>query len=590
MKRWVLRENDANIDLMTKTLGVSPILCEILANRGLRSKNTAVQFLNPLRDYLLALDNMAGVTDAVDIIRDGVDNGKRFCIFGDYDVDGVSGTVILHKGLAGLGADITHYIPHREKEGYGLNMAAVENIAGSGCNIFITVDNGIASVAEVARAIELGMAVIIIDHHEPPFVEEDEKRYEVLPPANAIVNAKQADCGYPFKELSAAGVSYKFVRHLYGRLEKEFNLDNELLIFAAIATFCDVVDLVGENRILAKNGLRLLNKAETGATNIGLNALVKARNLEYNDIDDFAIGFILGPCINASGRLSSADLAVELFLTDDEARAVELASQLVLLNDERKALCAKYVDETIVGLDMTALDDVLVIFVPDIHESIAGIVAGRVKEHTYRPTIVFSDAHGVAKGSARSIEGYNVFEALQKNKDLFTRFGGHAMAAGITMPIENIDELRQRLNSNSGLTTDDFNPIIYGEKELKLDEITFELATQIAALSPFGKANKEPIFFTKGIFTEKAEIVGQSGQTLRLTLRTDNGRKITAIAFKAVDNFVQLLNKNYNEKIAKGFVSGRLVNLNIKLDIAYNIRINTYKGNSSLQLVIIDFT
>ncbi|MCL2752827.1 MAG: single-stranded-DNA-specific exonuclease RecJ, partial [Defluviitaleaceae bacterium] len=447
MKRWVLRKNDANIELMSEVLKIDPVLCNILANRNIRSKNTAIRFLNPILDYLHPMDEMMGVAKATNIIQDGIEADKRFCIFGDYDADGVSSTVILRKGLEGLGADIWHYIPHREKEGYGLNLAAVEEIAND-CHILIAVDNGIAAADEVTRAAELGIEVIIIDHHEPPFTEkEDGSRQEVLPPAAAIINPKQSSCKYPFKELSAAGLSYKFIQHLYAESNIDFEAADEALVFATIATFCDVVDLVDENRILAKNGLRLLNTQ--GTKNVGLNALVKARNLEYNSIDDFAIGFVLGPCINASGRLSCADLAVELFLTQDEARAAELAAELVELNEERKTLCAKHVDNTIASLEMSQLDDVLVLFIPEIHESIAGIVAGRVKEHTQHPTIVFSDAHGVAKGSARSIEGYNVFEALQKHKDLFDRFGGHAMAAGITMPIENIDELRKRLNADS---------------------------------------------------------------------------------------------------------------------------------------------
>ncbi|MDR2168076.1 MAG: single-stranded-DNA-specific exonuclease RecJ [Clostridiales bacterium] len=584
MRRWILRENDANIDLMAGVLKISPILCRILANRGIRTKNTAIRYLNPILGYLHDTAKMLGIAEAVDIIRHGIAEGAKFCIFGDYDVDGVSATVILRRVLAQLGADCGHYIPHRIHEGYGLNLAAIEQIADE-YQVLIAVDNGISAVAEVARAAELGLKVIILDHHQPA----TEAGAEILPPAHAIINPKQAACPYPFKELCAAGIAYKFALHLCEEFGKSFEAAGEALIFATIATFCDVVDLVDENRIIAKNGLRLLTRQNTeNSINIGLNALVKARNLEYNSIDDFAIGFILGPCINASGRLDSAGLAVRLFLSEDEAEAEELADKLAALNDERKDLCAKFVDEAIKNLPED-LDDVPVIYIPEIHESISGIVAGRIKEHTGRPTLVIARSGEVAKGSARSIEAYNIFEEMQKCKDLFLRFGGHKMAAGVTLPIENIDLLRKRLNAASQLAPEDFLPIIFGEAWLDLDEITFELAQEIAALSPFGKANREPAFFTRGIFTERAEIIGKSGETLRLTFRSEQGRKITAVAFKSVEKFIKLLEENYSEGVAQGFAARKTPNLHIKLDIAYNIRINTYMGNSSLQLVIMDF-
>ncbi|MCL2855450.1 MAG: single-stranded-DNA-specific exonuclease RecJ [Defluviitaleaceae bacterium] len=570
-KRWILRGHDADTDLMAKVLKISPPLAHILAGRGVRSKNTAIKFLNPLLDYMRPLDGgiMVGVAEAAEIVRKGIADGKKFCIYGDYDVDGVSGTVILHKALTKLGGNVDYYIPHREREGYGLNIPAVEQLAGD-YQILIAVDNGIASIAEVERAVELGLTVIIIDHHQPA---------EVLPPANAIINPKQAHCPYPFKEMSAAGLAYKFAAHLGVG-------DDEGLIFAAMAAFCDVVDLVDENRIIAKNGMHLLTTK--GVENLGLATLVKLRNLEYNDIDDFAMGFIIGPCINASGRLDSATLAVELFLTDSHERASQLAIKLVDLNDERKEMTARYVDEIIKNLP-EQLDDVLVIYHEHIHESIAGIVAGRVKEHTNHPTLIFTKAGDVAKGSARSIEAYNVFEAMNANKDLFMRFGGHPMAAGATMEIHNVDILRQRLNNASQLTTEDFSPILYGDMQLNLEDATFSLAGDILAISPFGKANKEPVFFSQSVVTERAEVIGQSGQTLRLNFRDSNGRKITAVAFKGVDKFTDFLAENYSEDVAKAFTAGRLKNMTIRMDIAYHIRINTWQGNASVQLVILDF-
>ncbi|MCL2619307.1 MAG: single-stranded-DNA-specific exonuclease RecJ [Defluviitaleaceae bacterium] len=575
MKRWILREHDADIALMTKVLKITPALAHVLAGRGIRSKNTAIKYLDPQLAYLHPMEGMAGVSEAVDIIKKAVSDGKKICIYGDYDVDGVSGTVILHKALTKLGANVDYYIPHREREGYGLNIPAVEELAKD-FQVLIAIDNGIAGVSEVERAVELGLTVIIIDHHNPQF---DENGAELLPPAHAIINPKQSGCPYPFKEMSAAGLAYKFAGHLGVATD-------EMLIFTTMATFCDVVDLVDENRILAKNGLHTLNVH--GTENVGLHTLVKARNLEYNEIDDFAMGFIIGPCINASGRLDSAGIAVELFLTHDVGRAKELAQQLVDLNDKRKEMTTRYVDEIIGGLP-DELDDVLVIYSEEIHESIAGIVAGRVKEHAHHPAIVFTKAGEVAKGSARSIEAYNVFEAMSANSDLFLRFGGHPMAAGATMEISNVDILRKRLNDASGLTAEDFQPILYGDMALTLEEAIFALAQDLQVLCPFGKANKEPTFFSYNVTTERAEVIGQSGQTLRLTFRCEEGRKIKAVAFKSVDKFAQHLSDNYSKEVAEAFTTGRLKNMTIKMDIAYNLRINTWQGNSSLQLHILDF-
>jgi len=305
-------------------------------------------------------------------------------------------------------------------------------------------------------------------------------------------------------------------------------------------------------------------------------------------MDAFDIGFIIGPCINATGRLESAEIAVELFLCEDVAEADVLAARLVELNNERKELTAKFAEETIAQV-ADVEDGVLVIYQPNMHESIAGIVAGRVKDAVNRPAIVFAKSGDIAKGSARSIEAYNIFEEMQKQKDLFIRFGGHKMAAGASLEVENIDVLRQRLNDNCALVDEDFVPILYIEKELSLDDVTFELAESLQTLAPFGKANKQPIFVTREAYTESVEIIGQSGTTLRASFRCESGRRIRAVAFQSVEKFTAMLAKSYSEEVCRGFTTGRLRNLAVKMDIAYHIEINTYNGNSSLQLRIVDF-
>jgi len=581
-----MKENDADIGLMAGVLKISPIVCEILANRGIRTKNTAIKYLNPALQFMHDGAMMADMARAGCIVLDGIKAGRKFCIYGDYDVDGVSGTVILHKALAGLGADCGYYIPRREQEGYGLNISAVEKIAEY-ADVLITVDNGIAAEAEVACAKELGMTVIVIDHHEPAYIEVGGVKEQQLPVADAIIDPKRFDCQYPFKEMCAAALAYKFAEYLHKEAGVDFVRRDEFLIFAAIASFCDVVDLVGENRIIAANGLALLNSERR--TNIGLNALVKARNLEYNKLDTFDIGFIIGPCINATGRLESAEQAVELFLCDDFAKAEQMAQRLVELNNNRKDLCAKFVEKTIASLEDAELDKVLVIYDEDIHESIAGIVAGRVKEALWRPALVFAKSGDVAKGSARSIEQYDIFAEMQRHKELFIRFGGHKMAAGATLAVENIDVLRRRLNEVCTLTDEDFVPIVYVEKELELDEVTFELAQSLGVLAPFGKENKQPVFATRQIYTESIEVIGQSGTTLRMSFRCDSGRRIRAVAFNSVKKFAAMLAELYSEEVCQGFLTGHIRNLTVKLDMAYHIEINTFNGNSSLQLRIVDF-
>ena len=591
--RWIIRENDANINLMAQTLDISPILCEVLANRGIRTKHAAIKYLNPQPGYMHDAAAMQGIGRAAEIVFDAIAEGKRFCIYGDYDVDGISATVILHKALTALGGRADYYIPHREREGYGLNIPAIEKIAET-ADVIITVDNGIASLDETARAKALGLAVIIIDHHQPPYAEDAfGTQVEELPPADAIINPKQAACGYPFKEMCAAALAYKFAEYLHKIAERPYVGREEAVIFAAIASFCDVVDLVDENRIIAATGLSLLNRG--AIANTGLNALVLARNLTYNKIGAFDIGFVIGPCINASGRLDSAMLGVELFVCQDDAKAAELADKLVQLNDERKDMCALFVEKTIEGLSgkTQQLDKVLVLYEPDIHESIAGIVAGRVKDALNRPTIVLSKASGmdgdVAKGSARSIEHYNIFEEMQKCKDLFVRFGGHKMAAGVSLAAENIDVLRERLNTACALTDDDFVPNIYIDKVLTLEDVTFELAQSLDLLAPFGKENKQPLFATYGIHTESAEIIGQSGATMRLGFRLASGRRLRAVAFKSVDKFAAMLAESYSDEVCQNFLHGRIRNMTVKMDIAYHVEINEYNGNSSLQLRIVDF-
>ena len=586
--QWIIDTNDANIPLMAETLNISPLTATVLANRGIRTRNTAIKFLAPDPKHMHDAGQMQDMDKAVSILCESIDTGEKITVYGDYDVDGVTSTVILHKLIERLGGIVSYYIPQREDEGYGLNLSAVAKLAETGTKLLLTCDNGIAAHAEIAEAKRLGIKVIVLDHHEPGFItQEDGTRIDTLPCADAVVDPKRADCAYPFKMLCAGGLAYKFAGHVYTHKNLPFANENEYISLAAIATFCDVVDLVDENRIIAKHGLAIINAGK--ADNIGLKALIDARRVEEKTLGAYDVGFILGPCINATGRLEHAAFSVELFLAKTERAANETAAMLAGLNEERKALTTAACDAAMDALPDT-LDKVLVLYNPDVHESIAGIVAGRVKDRVCRPVIMLTKSgEGLVKGSARSIEGYHLFEALYANRELFERFGGHSMAAGLTMAEENIPLLRERLNSTCTLTAEDFVPVVHLDGALSLADTTYALAMQLSILSPFGKANPEPKFVTRNVLAQPAELIGANRTTLRFSFETESGRKVKGICFGKADAFADMLSEAYEPSIVEAFRNGTTKGITVWLDIVYSLEINEYNGNTSVQLRVSDF-
>lgn len=590
MTKWILRENDANIELMSQTLKIKPVTAYVLANRGIRTKNTAVKYLNPDISFMHDAKLFKDIDKAVCIINESIKLGEKLAVYGDYDVDGVMSAVILVKALKRFNADVTYYIPHREEEGYGLSLKTADKLNALGIKLVIACDNGIAAADEIAYMKNLGMKVIVIDHHEPGFMEDaDGSRQDIVPDADAIINPKQKDCAYPFKALCAAGICYKFAKYFYQYNNYQFDSENEDVVLAAIATFCDIVDLTDENRIIAKRGLTLLNGGQYN--NIGLQTLIRQRQLENKKIDSFEIGFIIGPCINATGRLESAEISAELFLAQTQEEADLLAQRLVELNENRKTLTAKAVENILLTLEQSDFknDKVLVIYSEEIHESIAGIVAGRIKEATNRPTIILTRSGDLVKGSARSIEFYNIFEALHKCRDLFERFGGHPMAAGLSLKEENVQTLRKRLNADCDLEEKHFEKTIYADKELDLDDVTYELAKELKLLEPFGKENKEPVFLTKGLTAVNVEIIGETRKTMRFTFTLESGRKLKGICFGKVDQFLEMIKGKYSQTVCDNFAGGKLKSLTVGLNILYCIEINEFNNNTYVQLKIIDF-
>ena len=587
MKRWLLKRTKVNTGEMAKELGIRQATAAVLANRELYSRKDARDFLFGGEEAFGDPAAMKDMLKGVSLIAQAIQNGKKIAVYGDYDVDGVMSTSILYQTILRCGGRAVFYVPHRQKEGYGLNLKAVEDLSAEGVDVLFTCDNGIAALQEIALAKEKGMTVVVLDHHEPGFTGIGEERRDILPKADAIIDPKQRDCGYPFQLMCAGGLSYKFARLLLQEFcIDDAGLEKQLVSFAAIATVCDIVDLLGENRAIVRKGLPEIRKTE----NIGLRVLMEEAGLADKVISDYHIGFIIGPCINATGRLESGRQAVELFCSKNEKEAREKAKNLVQLNEERKHLT----EEATIRADLALQEGdarkerVLVLYDPTIHESIAGIVAGRIKDKYYHPTILITGSEDGAKGSGRSIEGYHLFEALFENRDLFTRFGGHAMAAGLSLPVENIDILRKRLNEQCRLTEEDMIPVLRIEKALSFAEIDLGLAKELKALAPFGKGNPAPLFGSKGIRVDRLDIIGKEKNILRMTLsEPSSGTRLSAISFDGYDLLCQLLKELYpTEDCDKMILSGQLPGL---LDIVYSVDINTYNGRSSVQLMLKDF-
>lgn len=621
MTQWVLKRKAGNESLMAQTLGISPTLARSMINRGINTYSAAMSYLNPTLDGLGDPGLMADMPIARETVLSAIKNRDPIVVFGDYDVDGVTASVILYKCLRSLGAIISYYIPSREEEGFGLNADAVKMLAKDGCKLLITVDNGIAAIDEIRLANAIGLTVVIIDHHEPGYsldnngssnnssenngsfnsgsfnngfdnIDHENNgsgniiRRENLPSAKAVVDPKRSACPYPFKHLCAAGLAYQFASYVSAVSPIGAPLLDECLALAALATVCDIVELTGENRIIVKNGLDIIN---TRIPNRGLDALIANRGLSDKTIDTHVLGFVIGPCINAAGRLQSAVLAAQLFTEDDPQTIEKLAKTLADLNEERKSRTEECVVDSLKLLVDKPLDNVLVILDETAHESIAGIAAGRIRDAVNRPVIVLTKASGkgLVKGSARSIPTYNIFDGLNRNIDLLERFGGHAMAAGLTMRRELVELLRNRLNEQSGLTPTDFVNKIYIDVPLAPEKATFELAREMEKMLPFGKGNEQPIFGAKGIECDRVEIIGEKKTTLRFTFYS-GGRTIKMICFGKLDQFIEQLLMTHGRAQTESFlISGETSDLLI--DALYQISVREYNGNFYLDLKLADF-
>lgn len=578
--KWLLRTTKIDIKKLSKETNLNPTVVKVLIHRGIKETKDIKRFIESsvkdLHNPLL----MEDMEEGTEIIKKSIEMGKKICIYGDYDADGVTSTAILYKALRACGADIKYHVPDRELEGYGMNSERIKKLSEEGVEVILTCDNGISCTEEVKLAKELGMTVVITDHHELPFIEEKGQRKYVLPKADAVINPKRKDCNYPFKLLCGAGIAFKFAQTLFDKLKMDYNVD-EYMELAGIGTVCDIVDLVDENRIIAKKAIEELNKT----SNLGLKCLIE--RIGCKSVNSYTIGFQIGPCINATGRLENASLSVELLLCNEEKRAKELADILYGLNKKRQDITNENVEEIIDSIEKSSMKNqkVFLIYKEDVHESIAGIVAGKIKEKYNVPTIVLTKGKDMPKGSGRSIEEYNLFEELIKCKEYIYKFGGHPMAAGLSIKEENIPKLREALLQNCTLTDNDIIPKIRIDKRLPLREVNFDIINQIKMLEPFGKGNSAPVLAEKNIPVKSIAILGKDKNTLKLRcIFTREGNFIDALGFGKVEEFIELLKEEYGEDYLSIIDEPK----GLKVDLIFSPFKNNYNDKDYLQIKIND--
>ena len=567
MERWVLLRKGADFEAIGKKYQISPRLACLIRNRDVIGEEAVDRYLNGTISDLYDGMLMKDMDKAIDILKEKILEDKKIRVIGDYDIDGVNATYILLEGLERLGADVDSDIPDRISDGYGLNRHLVERAYEAGVDTLITCDNGIAAADEIAYGKEMGMTVIVTDHHEVPFDEHDgEKRYRI-PPADAVMDPKQPDCLYPFKGLCGAAVAYKMMEALWESMGKDSADLDDLIENVAIATIGDVMDLEDENRIFVKEGLQMLRRTK----NPGLKALIECTGIDKNSLNSYHIGFVLGPCINASGRLDTAKRALELLRAGTQKEA-DMTEEAVKQAEEQ-------VETTTISKDK-----VLVVYLPDCHESLAGIVAGRIRENYYKPVFVLTDAEEGVKGSGRSIDGYHMYEELNKCKELLTKFGGHRLAAGLSLPKENVGKFREMLNKNCTLTEEEMKEKVTIDMEMPFGCVTEGLVKELELLEPFGKGNTKPVFAARDVTLLGARILGKDRNVLKLQVQDVNGCRIEAMLFHHADDFLGKLEEQYGKTEVEALLKGR--GRQIRISMTYYPDINEYMGKKTPQIVV----
>lgn len=582
MENWVLLRKGADFQHISEKFHISPRVASLIRNRDVIGDDAIEKYLNgtiaDLYDGMLMKD----MDKAVAVLGEKIKENAKIRIIGDYDIDGIQSTYILLEGFRMLGADVDSDIPDRMKDGYGLNRNLIDRALEADVDTIITCDNGIAAAEEIAYAKSMGMTIVVTDHHEVPYTEIGTGRRYILPEADAVVDPKQEDCTYPFKGLCGAAVAYKLVEALMEAMGKDAEDADYLMENVAIATIGDVMDLVDENRIFVKQGLDMLKRTE----NLGLKALMGCTGVNVDKLSPYHIGFVIGPCMNASGRLDTAKRALELLEAKKVAEADLLAGDLKALNDSRKDMTAQAVEEAFIQVENSELKDadVLVVYLPECHESLAGIVAGRIREKYYRPVFVLTKGAEGLKGSGRSIETWHMYEGLNRVKHLLSKFGGHKMAAGLSMPEENLEQFRKEINEKSGITPEDLNEKIAIDMQLPFECVNEKFIGELAVLEPFGKGNARPVFAERQVQVESARILGKNKNVLKLQVKDLHGTRMDAMYFGDVNTFVEYVREKFGDIACECLLRGR--GHGIVMAFTYYPDINEYQGVRTPQIVI----
>lgn len=565
-EKWMLYAKKADFQEIGHKFHVSPVLARLIRNRDVVGDEAIERYLNGTVDQMHNPELLPDLALAAEILEQKISSEAAIRIVGDYDIDGVCSTCILYRGLERLGARVDYEIPDRVKDGYGINESIIRAASEDGIDTILTCDNGIAAISQIALAKELEMTVVVTDHHDIQTVlSEDGKEEDLLPPADALVNPKRRDSVYPYPQICGAMVAYKLIQVMYERsgIPRAEWLD--MMELAAVATVGDVMKLQDENRIVVKEGLRRLRDTK----NLGLRALIEANQLDPEKISAYHIGFVIGPCLNAGGRLDTAKLALALLLAESGEEARGLALELKALNDQRKDMTQKGVDEAAAQVEERYMaDKVLVVFLPDCHESLAGIVAGRIRERYHKPTLILTHSEEGAKGSGRSIEAYHMFQGLVEVQDLLTKFGGHPMAAGFSLPLEHVDEFRRRLNENAKLTPEDFIPKVWIDIALPFEYVDEALIEELERLEPFGQGNEKPQFAQKDLAVRSARVMGKNRNVVKLMLVNERGAALDAVVFTDGDLFLEEMGDSR------------------RMDVVYYPTVNEYNGRRTVQIVV----
>lgn len=587
MEQWYVAAKKADFGKIAEEFGIDPVLARIIRNRDVEGSENIRKFLYGGKEGLYAPELLKDSEKGAGLLHRAIAEKKKIRVIGDYDVDGICAAHILSSGLQRAGAQVDAVIPHRMKDGYGLNDHLIYQAKEDGCELLITCDNGIAAIEQIALAGKLQMQVIVTDHHEPLFEEEEGGRREILPMADAVIDPKRSDCGYPFSGICGAVVAMKVMQALLRKTdpEEEDTFLEEALPFAAMATVCDVMELLDENRILVREGLKRLRKSPCK----GLRALMQVNGLEPERLNSYHLGFVIGPCINATGRLDTAKRALELLACTEDRRAVQIAAELKELNDSRKAMTAKGVEEARLLMKQQGLehDKVLVIYLPDCHESLAGIIAGRLREAYDRPVFVLTDSEEGVKGSGRSIAAYHMYEELVKCRECLTKFGGHKMAAGLSLEKEKIPLLRDALNVGCTLTEEDFIRKVHIDVPMPISYANLPLAMQLELLEPFGNGNPRPLFAQKDVLFLRGRRMGADGNAARYTVLDDRNGKKELVYFGDLYAFHRFLEEKYGEDATRLLygAGGRY-----PVHITYQLGINRFRGKENLQLIMQNFS